>query len=142
MFQNRWLKPASVLMGRMPHGADLLTSLTDICIEKQITLGWIQGLGALQRARLGYYHQETQTYAYFDLDQHLEVLNLTGNVSVKDGKPMVHAHVTLADSKGRCYGGHLAEGTLVFACEYQIHVFEGDPLVRQFDEVTGLTLWD
>ena len=33
---------------------------------------------------------------------------------------MVHAHVTLGDAEGRAFGGHLAAGTPVFACEFVI----------------------
>ncbi len=34
---------------------------------------------------------------------------------MKDGEIFVHAHITLADRKGRAYGGHLMPGTMVFA---------------------------
>jgi predicted DNA-binding protein with PD1-like motif len=65
-----------------------------------------------------------------------------GNISIKDGKPMVHAHVTLADGEGRAYGGHLAAGTPVFACEFAIHEYTADQvLARQNDPETGLMLW-
>jgi predicted DNA-binding protein with PD1-like motif len=72
----------------------------------------------------------------------LEITSLTGNVSIKDGKPLVHVHVTLADKKGNAFGGHLAEGTIVFACEVCIQVFQGEPLKRGFDKTTGLPLWE
>ena len=55
---------------------------------------------------------------------------------------MVHAHVTLADAAGRAVGGHLAEGTPVFACEFIITEYLADQtLVRQNDPDTGLMLW-
>ena len=55
---------------------------------------------------------------------------------------MVHAHVTLADKEGRAYGGHLAEGTLIFACEYAVNEYLAEQaLARQNDAATGLMLW-
>ena len=128
-------------MGKLPHGSDLLEEITSICTEKQIRLGRIEALGAVQQARLGFYDQKTREYEFFHLDQGLEITNLVGNISVKEGQPMVHAHVTLTDSTGRAYGGHLAQGTKVFACEFVLEVFDGPALQREYDQTTGLPLW-
>jgi len=129
-------------MGRLAKGDDLLPALEQFCREKNITLGEVRALGAVTRARVGFYNQEERKYYFLDLEQPLEILALVGNVSLKDGKPMVHAHVTLADAAGRAYGGHLAAGTPVFACEFAIHEYQADQtLARQNDPETGLMLW-
>ncbi|MBF0170081.1 MAG: DUF296 domain-containing protein, partial [Nitrospinae bacterium] len=60
---------------------------------------------------------------------------------IREGLPFVHLHLTLADREGRVTGGHLAGGTVVFACEFSIAVLTGPPLVREHDELTGLNLW-
>ena len=41
----------------------------------------------------------------------------SGNVSLLNGEPIVHAHITFADEQGRCFGGHLGPNTLVFNME-------------------------
>ena len=63
-------------------------------------------------------------------------------ISLRDGEPVVHAHITLSDQQTRAFGGHLAPGTIVFACEFIIHIFEGAKMERGFDEQTGLPLWN
>ena len=129
-------------MGRLAKGDDLLLALERLCQEHQITLGEVRALGAVTQARVGYYDQEKRQYYFLDLNQPLEILSLVGNISLKDGKPMVHAHVTLADKEGRAYGGHLAEGTLIFACEYAVNEYLAEQaLARQNDAATGLMLW-
>ncbi len=129
-------------MGRLAKGDDLLQALEKFCQEQQITLGEVRALGAVTRARVGFYNQDERKYYFLDLEQPLEILALVGNISLKDGKPMVHAHVTLADAAGRAYGGHLAAGTPVFACEFAIYEYTADQaLARQNDPVTGLMLW-
>ncbi len=128
-------------MGKLSHGADLLQELTNICQKEQIQLGRVRAIGAVQRVRLAYYDQLTQEYQFFMIDQHLEITDLTGNVSLKDGVPFVHAHITLADKQGRTYGGHLAPGTEVFACEVILETFDGPAFERAFDQQTGLPLW-
>ena len=135
-------QPGRRFMGRLAKGDDLLQALEKLCQVHEITLGEVRALGAVTRARVGYYNQEERKYYFLDLDQPMEILALVGNISLRDGKPMVHAHVTLADEAGRAVGGHLAEGTPVFACEYVIHEYLADQtLARQNDPATGLMLW-
>ena len=128
-------------MGKLSYGADLLQELTDICQNEQIQLGRVRAIGAVHRVRLAYYDQTTHEYQFFVIDQPLEITDLTGNVSLKDGAPFVHAHITLADKQGRTYGGHLAPGTEVFACEVILETFDGPVFERALDQQTGLPLW-
>lgn len=134
-------KPREVFIGKLSHGGDLLEEITDICQRESIQLGWIEALGAVKRARLAFYDQETHEYEFFVIDQPLEITKLVGNVSLKDGHPFIHAHITLADRAGNAHGGHLAPGTVVFACEFILETFDGPLIERNFDEATGLPLW-
>ena len=129
-------------VGRIPHGSDLLNSLTDFVKEKGIKPGRLQMIGAVQRAVAGFYDSEAEKYENFVFEKPMEVLSFTGNVSLKDGQPFIHAHITLGDEKGQSFGGHLMEGTTVFAAEFIIQEFEGEDLERKFDKTTGLALWD
>jgi hypothetical protein len=129
-------------MGKGAHGGDLLGEITDFCKARGVTLGRVEALGALVRAKLGYYNQNSRQYETLEFDRHLEITNLVGNVSVKDGEPIVHAHVTLADDKGIAFGGHLVSGCEIFACEFVVQGFDGPQLTRGFDEQTGLPLWN
>ena len=130
-----------LFMGKLQFGRDLLEELTGICIDNSIALGRIEALGAVQKARLAYYDQGQQEYRFFTIDRHLEITSLIGNVSLKDNKPIVHAHVSLADEAGNGYGGHLASGTVIFACECVVEVFDGPVFKRAKDAQTGLPLW-
>lgn len=135
------VKPAGVLMGRLAHGADLLEELTALCREQGIRLGRITGIGAVTKVRLSFYDQAKREYLPLELDGPLEILSLEGNVSLRDGEPFVHAHMTLSDGTGRTFGGHLARGTEVFACECVVEAYEGVLLERGLDDATGLFLW-
>ena len=135
------VNPRELFVGKLGHGADLLKEITDVCQKGNIQFGRVEALGAVKRARLGYYNQQTREYQFLVLDQPLEITQLIGNVSLKDGNPFVHAHITLADETGKAYGGHLAPGTVVFACEFILEACDGPVLERGFDEETGLPLW-
>jgi hypothetical protein len=137
----RKVERAECVMGRLGHGGDLLEELTRAAAEVGARAGVVRALGAVRTARLGYYDQSAREYRFFEVEGPHEITSLVGNVSVKDGEVMVHAHVNLADEKGRVTGGHLAPGTVVFACEFVLQVFEGAEFTRELDEETGLPLW-
>jgi uncharacterized protein len=134
--------PGKRYMGKLPFGGDLLEEITEICVKENISLGRVEAIGAVQKARLAFYNQETKEYNIYNLNKTFEITKLIGNISIKDGAPMVHAHITLADGKGNCFGGHLAPGTIVFACEIILESFDGPLFERGHDEETGLPLWE
>jgi predicted DNA-binding protein with PD1-like motif len=136
------ITPGRKFMGRLTKGDDLLAALNAVCRAQSITLGEVQAIGAVSRARFGYYDQRERKYEFLELNESLEILSLVGNISLKDGEPMVHAHVTLADEQGRAFGGHLAEGTQVFACEFALQEYMSfRTFHRNLDDATGLFLW-
>lgn len=128
-------------MGSFPCGTDLLEGLTGICEQENITLGRVEAIGAVQKACYGFYNQKSREYRFIEKNEELEILKCSGNISINNGKPMVHAHIVLSDEKGNACGGHLAKGTIVFASEFLIQSFGGAELIREFDEGTNLRLW-
>jgi len=134
-------KVKRTLMGQLSYGDDLYEGLTQIAYRENIRCGRIHGLGATTFARVAFYDQNTNRYNPLEFTGGMEILGLFGNFSVRNGKPFVHAHIVLGDAEGKVFGGHLLPGTKLFACELFIEEYEGEPLVREFDERTGLHLW-
>ncbi len=130
-----------VFMGRLKKGSDLLLSLTEKAQDLGIRAGIVWGIGAVQNLVYGFYAQEEKRYYPLRIDKPLEVLSFLGNVSQRDQKTFIHAHVTVSDEQGKAFGGHLMEGSKVFAFEYSILELLGPELDRCYDEETGLFLW-
>lgn len=131
-----------IFIGKLPSRGDLLESLTSVCREENIQFGVLSVIGAVSAARLGYYKQDEQQYMEcVNLDRGLEITSCIGNISLMDGEIFVHAHATLSDDQGRCYGGHLVLGTIIFAAEYSIQELAGETFRRENDAETGLMLW-
>ncbi|MCK5706570.1 MAG: DNA-binding protein [Candidatus Aureabacteria bacterium] len=129
-------------IGRLEKGADILKSLTEICKKENIRSGAFSLIGAVTSANVGYYDQLAKKYCDpISFNEALEITACTGNVSIKDNGIFVHAHISLSNKIGKCFGGHLMPGTYVFAAEYCITEFMGEELVREFDDETGLGLW-
>jgi hypothetical protein len=129
------------LLVRAEHNSDLIQFITRIAEEKGITLAEFTAIGALKRAQLGFYDQEKHRYHEIMVDSPHEIASCIGNISVKDGKSFVHAHVVLAGEDGTTKAGHLIEG-IVFAAEVHLRELEGVKLERKHDEETGLSLWE
>lgn len=131
-----------ILIGRFKYKSDLLLSLTELCKNEGIRLGTFIVIGALTKVKLGYYDQNAKKYVEcVDLDKKLEITVCTGNISLKDSEVFIHAHITLADHEGHCYGGHLMPGSYIFAAEYNMQELIGAELNRAHDTETGLSLW-
>ena len=130
------------LIGRFLKGEDLLLSISKLCTQNNIKLGSVDVIGALSSVKLGYYDQVQKKYVNcVELEDKLEINSCIGNISLKDSDIFVHAHITLADHKGKCYGGHLMNGSSIFAAEYCIRELTGGELKRTHDPDTGLSLW-
>ena len=126
---------------KLPKGKDLLEELIDFCHDNQVKCGVVSVVGAVSNATIAYYDQSKKKFEKAQIDEELELLNLTGNISIQDNRPMVHAHVTLADKEHAVIGGHLLPGTKIFVCEAYIQELVGEPKVRRADKVTKLSLW-
>lgn len=131
--------PAYVL--RPAYGTDLLNELQTFVREQGITLGWISGVGGAVRASLRYYDQTKKEWLDIEVDKQLEVVSMLGNVSLLNGEPIVHIHITLSDEEGNCYGGHVAANTIVFNMEILLTTLSGPAVTRKLDPDTKLTLW-
>lgn len=139
-------KPESVFMGRLEKGADIITSLEAFCAERGVKAGWVNLLGALDKATISYYDQKTHQYFHRELKGDYEIISCSGNISLKEGRPFAHLHIVLSDTDYQAMGGHLWPGTVsVFAAEFVIFKLDteqgADELVRCPDVETGLALW-
>jgi uncharacterized protein len=141
MYHHIKAQVKDVFMARLDYGADLFDTIVKLAKDQQVRLGKVEAVGAVKKAKIGFYHQDEKKYEEVLFDRPLEITSLIGNLSIRDNDVAFHAHVNLGEGDGKVIGGHLLPGTIVFACEVTLFRFEGPDLVRQFDEVTGLHLW-
>ena len=129
-----------VYIGKYSHEEDLLGGLNSFCFENNITIGWVNIIGAVKKAKIGYYIQESKKYVDIEessFNKPFEIAGCMGNISIKEGKPFAHLHIILTDEQGRAFGGHVMPGTVIFAGEFIIQKFKGEELKREYDNQTG-----
>ncbi len=130
-----------IYQGRLNKGDDLIDALTEIIKQRGIVAGIISGIGAVSSARLGYFNQQTRQYEERHFAEEMEIAYLKGNISMKDNQVFPHIHAILSRRDFSAIGGHLYNGTIVYAFEFEILAFDGQSFVREFDTGTGLFLW-
>ena len=127
--------------GRLPHGGDLINTIEEFCKKALIQMATFSVIGAVSSATIGAYDQKQQVYVTFKEEAPLEIVSCIGNVSLKEGKPFIHAHILLADEQGKTIGGHLFSETIIYAGEINLQELTGKPMERTYDNDTGLMLW-
>jgi len=130
-----------IVTGRLPHGMDIIQSMEGLCEQASIRMAWFSIIGAVSSATIGFYDQEKQEYLSHVKAEPFEIISCTGNVSMKDNKLFIHAHIELGDIQGNSFGGHLFSDTIIFAGEFKLEELSGRLRERAFDKTTGLMLW-
>jgi predicted DNA-binding protein with PD1-like motif len=111
----------------LDRGEPLIATLTPVLEALCLTGGFISGLGALRDAQLGYYELHRKQYIRKTFTDDYELVSLTGNIAIKDGKPFIHVHAALSDAEFRVFGGHLFEANVAVTAEISIVPFEFAP---------------
>lgn len=109
--------------------------------EHEIAAARFTAIGAFSSATLGFFDLQRQDYLRIDVSEQVEVLSMTGDVSLKDGKPDVHAHVVLGRRDGSTVGGHLLEARVRPTLELML-VESPRYLARSYRPEFGLPLID
>ncbi|MDI6688497.1 MAG: DNA-binding protein [Desulfobacterales bacterium] len=130
-----------LFVGCLPQGRDLILSVEEFCENALIHMALFSVIGAVSSATIGVYDQKQQVYVTVKEEAPFEVVSCMGNVSLKDGKPFIHAHILLSDEQGKTIGGHLFSETIIYAGEINLQELTGKPRERTYDNDTGLMLW-
>ena len=126
---------------RFESGEALAVKLLQWLARHRIGYATLTGLGAVSSATVAYWNAETREYEHHLLDEQLEVVSLIGNVSVKDGAPFTHIHVTLGGPDLSIRGGHFIDAKVHPNLEMWVRP-ESAGLPRTLDEGSGLYLMD
>ncbi len=109
--------------------------------ENSITSAVFSGLGAFSQVEIGHYNITTRRYLSETYTESLEVLNINGNITMREGRPFVHMHTILSDPSMKVIGGHLVEAEVSVTLELYVREL-GEPLTRKMNEDIGLYLID
>jgi hypothetical protein len=99
-------------------GDELAKGLLRFAKEQKLSAASFKAIGAFSSVRLGWFSWERKQYEpSVTLDEQVELLSLIGDVAIKDGEPVVHAHVVIGKKDGTAHGGHLLQAYVRPTCE-------------------------
>ncbi len=133
-----WLGTGRYMM-RLEKGEDILNSLKRFAESKRVRAAVLEGIGSLNKVKLGHYDFTTKEYKFETFQEDLEILALSGNISTLNRTPLPHAHVTLGRRDFSVIGGHLDEGSLANMVEIGLRQLPGK-LVKAWDDQIGLNV--
>ena len=141
MYKYKEVKDNAFVLSIDNH-EQIAAALTAFCTEKNILAGQITGLGAVSEATFRFLNPSTLKYVDKTFTEQMEITNLTGNISQKDGKPYLHLHITASREDYTCIGGHLLDGRINGACELYVEAFPDAFIGRYPDPATGINLYE
>ena len=107
---------------------------------KGVGCAWLNGIGALENPEIGYYSIKDKKYHRKQFTGEFELTSLIGNITMKEGNPFAHTHITFSDTDYQVYGGHLFDAKITAAGEFLIQLGTED-ITREMNHGIGLSLW-
>lgn len=130
------------ILCRLERGEDVIEGLVELMRREEMGCGAVTGLGAVDRARLGFYRVDRQQYRDRVFDGEYELCGLTGTLSWHESEPFPHVHVVLIDNDFRALGGHCFEARVSATVELFVSAFREPRVDRLIHESIGLHLMD
>jgi predicted DNA-binding protein with PD1-like motif len=123
----------------LPAGAKVPEDIVSIAIKEKIDTARVEAIGGVDKLRLAYFNHVTKKYEEYDYQEFLEVTSLLGNITLKDGKPFLHAHGNFGRKDRSVVGGHIMSAVVFPLLEVVVTPTENKAL-RKFDEDLGLNV--
>jgi predicted DNA-binding protein with PD1-like motif len=123
------------------RGDEAFSGLLEFAEKYHVTSAHFTAIGALNGATLGWFDPERKMYKKIPVDGQREVIGMSGDIALYQGKPVVHTHMLVGNPDGTTLGGHVLAAYVSPTLEVMVTV---DPIAMQkkFDPATDLTLID
>lgn len=116
---------------KLEPGQDLKKEILNYCRSKKLSAGFVvSGIGSLKTLNL----RLANSKDFLKKEEFFEILSLQGSLT----ENAVHLHMSVADSRGQCFGGHLMDGCEIYTtAEILIQELTDYKFERVLDPKTG-----
>jgi uncharacterized protein len=123
------------------QGDEAFSGLLEFAQQYHIMGAHFTAIGAVNGATLGWFDPQRKMYKKIAIRGQHEVIGMSGDIALYQGKPVVHTHMLVGNSDGTTQGGHVLAAYVSPTLEVMVTV---DPVTMQkrFDPDTDLTLID
>jgi predicted DNA-binding protein with PD1-like motif len=123
------------------QGDEAFSGLLEFAEKYHATSAHFTAIGALDGATLGWFDPQRKMYKKIPVVGQHEVIGMSGDIALYQGKPVVHTHMVAGSPDGTTLAGHVLAAYVSPTLEVMVTV---DPITMQkrFDPATDLTLID
>jgi predicted DNA-binding protein with PD1-like motif len=123
------------------QGDEAFSGLLEFAEKYHVTSAHFTAIGALNGATLAWFDPQRKMYKKIPINGQHEVIGMSGDIALYQGKPVVHTHMVVGNPDGTTQGGHVLEAYVAPTLEVMV---TEDPVTMQkrFDPATDLTLID
>lgn len=122
-------------------GDEAFSGLLQFAEKYHVTSAHFTAIGAVDGTTLGWFDPQRKMYKKIPITGQHEVIGMSGDIALYQGKPVVHVHMLVGGPDGTTRGGHVLSANVSPTLEVMVTV---DPVTMQkrFDPDTDLTLID
>jgi len=127
------------VVGRLDAGDDCVDQITEFCREHGISAAEVRAIGQLDHVELVRFREGAGYETTFEGDGEFDVLQMSGNVAVLGGEPVVRLESVLAvegPAGPQVLTGQLRGGRVV-EMEFVLEVFDDLEMTRKMNPETG-----
>jgi predicted DNA-binding protein with PD1-like motif len=123
------------------QGDEAFSGLLEFAEKYEVTSAHFTAIGALNGATLGWFDPQRKMYKKIPINGQREVIGMSGDIALYQGKPVVHTHMVVGSPDGTTRAGHVLAAYVSPTLEVMV---TADPVAMQkrFDPATDLTLID
>src|SRR5882672_12224717 len=120
------------------QGDEVFSGLLEFAEKYHVTSAHFTAIGAVNGATLGWFDPQRKMYKKIPITGQHEVIGMSGDIALYQGKPVVHTHMIVGESDGTTRGGHVLDAYVSPTLEVMVTV---DPIAMQkrLDPQTDLT---
>ena len=119
---------------------DILDSIKELVKKYEIKAGLVNCIGAFKKFTFGFFDLDTKQYKFKTFNEDVELISCMGNISYKDGEPIIQLHVTIGRDDYTIIGGHLSQPSII-SVTGEVYVYEiSQKLKRANDPQFDLSL--
>ena len=126
---------------RLDPGEEICASLLALAEKEDIQLASFTGLGATNDLTVGVLDLNEKKYYSNTFTGTFEIVALVGNLTRQEGKPYLHAHISVGDRSCKVIGGHLNRAVISATAEIFLHLLPGEA-GRRFNGDIGINTLD
>lgn len=123
----------------LESGEEVMEQIRAFAKEQNLAASHFTAIGAFSEVIVGFFDFSKHDYKKIPIKQQVEVLVLTGDITLYENEHKIHAHVVLGKEDGTAHGGHLIKAKVHPTLEI---ILNESPvyLERKMDENIGIPL--